>query len=153
MIKNPLLSDLMARLSNLLKSDVLENSEAVEIYEVLKKFAGDFTDIGEISKPTSLPLNHPKPDVIFDGRLFLCTGTFSYGNRKECNSLIMSQGGLISKRVVQALDYLVVGDYVTESWKHESFGRKIENAVYFQQKSFPIKIITEKHMLSFVDKF
>jgi len=148
MIKNPLLSDLFKRLSFILKSDSFEPDEALELFDTLKRFTGEFSDVGEVAKPTALPINIPEPKIHFEESYFLCTGTFSYGTRNNCNDMIRAQGGYIAKNVIQGLDYLVIGDYVTESWKHESFGRKIENALYFQKKGFPIKIITEKHLFS-----
>jgi NAD-dependent DNA ligase len=57
-------------------------------------------------------------------------------------------GGINAKSVTKNLDYLVLGTYVTDSWIHESFGRKIEKAMQYRDSGLPIKIITEEHWLT-----
>ncbi len=46
--------------------------------------------------------------------------------------------------VSKSLDYLVIGTYVTDSWMHESYGRKIEKAMNYRAAGVPINIVTEE---------
>jgi len=54
-----------------------------------------------------------------------------------------SLGGTIAKGVNKNLNYLVLGTYVTDSWAHETFGRKIEKAIDYIEKRLPVVILTE----------
>ena len=56
-------------------------------------------------------------------------------------------GGLNVSGVSKSLDYLVLGTYVTDSWIHESFGRKIEKAVGYRESGVPIVIMSEERWL------
>lgn len=47
--------------------------------------------------------------------------------------------------MTKTLDYLILGTYVTDSWVHESLGRKIEKAMEYREKDLPLMIVTEKH--------
>ena len=54
----------------------------------------------------------------------------------------------ISKKCNKSLNYLVLGTYVSESWIHENFGRKIEKAMGYRDGGLPLAIITEEHWAS-----
>ena len=41
----------------------------------------------------------------------------------------------------------MLGTYVTDSWVHESFGRKIEKAVEYRDAGVPIVIMSEEQWL------
>jgi hypothetical protein len=47
--------------------------------------------------------------------------------------------------VTKNLDYLVLGTYVTDSWIHENFGRKIEKAMGYRDSGLDLVIVTEEH--------
>ena len=56
-----------------------------------------------------------------------------------------SLGGINAKGVNKSLNYLVLGTYVTDSWAHENYGRKIEKAMEYRERGVPLVIITEEH--------
>ena len=128
---------------------VLDGEEARELLALLKALVGqdENATLGEVFHPSSLPLNQPPPKVIFNGKMFIFTGTFGYGTRKDCHKLTESLGGVCIQSVRKDTDYLVIGQYVTETWQHESFGRKIEQAVEHQTRGLKVQIISEKHWL------
>ena len=129
------------------KLDGADTEEAIA--EVLRAFVGESSEQGEIHKSTNLPVDNPPPKIVFEHRLFLFTGTFAYGNRKKCAELTSDRGGRISNGVNSYLDYLVIGNYVTAAWKHESYGLKIKKAVQARdEKGYPLAIVTEKHWLA-----
>jgi len=41
----------------------------------------------------------------------------------------------------------VLGTYVTDSWIHENYGRKIDKVMQYQDAGVPIIIITEEHWI------
>jgi hypothetical protein len=50
--------------------------------------------------------------------------------------------------VVQALDYLVIGDIGNENWAHSTHGRKIEKAIAYNFSGCRIAIVSEEHWLA-----
>ena len=140
---NILLDDAIERIADMLSDGVLDEDESAELFQALAAFAGDPGVTGELLKTASIPLDDPEPEVTIDGRLFLFTGTCAYGTRKECEAFIEDRGGIISKGVTRKLDYLVVGTYVTKSWMHESYGRKIEKAMNYRTRHGRPHIVSE----------
>ena len=76
---------------------------------------------------------------------FLFTGTCAYGTRKQCQAAVESLGGMNAKSVTKTLDYLILGTYVTDSWAHETYGRKIEKAMNYRDEGVQLVIVTEEH--------
>ena len=143
--EHPVTQNLLQHVETLLQDGFLDADEAQELFSVLNEFAGGDAVVGEVAKASTLPINSPMPDMLFPGKSFLFTGTCSYGTRRECEKAIAELGGIIAKSVKQKLDYLIIGTYVTDSWQHETFGRKIEKAVDYRAAGHPIVIVTEEH--------
>ena len=57
-------------------------------------------------------------------------------------------GGTNAKGVTKTLNYLVLGTYVTDSWIHESYGRKIEKAMEYRSGGMPLLIVSEEHWVN-----
>ena len=146
---------LYARVKAMLRDGVLDAQEQKELFSLLRELCGNDAacDIGQGNPATSLPLNKPMPDVVFEGRIFLFTGKFAFGDRKSCQFLIQSLGGKTAAGVVQGLDYLVIGNLGSRDWIHTTHGRKIEAAVeYRDKKGLPLAIINEPHWLDHVER-
>ena len=78
--------------------------------------------------------------------MFCFTGTCATGTRRDCQNVVRNLGGEVANGVTRKLDYLVLGAYVTDSWAHESFGRKIEKAVEYRDvKGTGLAIVSEHH--------
>ena len=146
--KNPIIINLLRKVDVILEDGLLDSDESDDLFSILHKLNGESSEIGELAKPTSLPVNKPAPSIIFDGNNFLFTGTCVYGTRKECQTAIEQLGGINAKNVTKKLHYLVIGTYVTDSWIHENYGRKIEKAMQYRDEGLPIKIITEEHWIN-----
>lgn len=142
---NPIFENLLSKLADMLEDGVLDASESTELLSILRSLAGDKSEVGEVSKSASLPINNPIPEIVFKDKSFLFTGTCAFGTRKQCHAAVESLGGVVANSVTRDLDYLVLGTYVTESWAHESFGRKIEKAMEYRGRGIPLFIITEDH--------
>jgi len=146
--QNPIIVNLFSKVGEMLEDGVLDKNESGELLNILHNISGEKSELGEVSKTSNLPICSPPPQILFSNKSFLFTGTFVYGTRKICQSAIDSLGGVNAKRVNQSLNYLVLGTYVTDSWVHESFGRKIEKAMEYRDSGLPLTIVTEEHWLN-----
>lgn len=143
---NPVVQPLYERVSEMLSDSILDEDEAAELLETLRQFSNsDGLVDGELIQTTGLPLDSPAPKIEFHDSNFVFTGTFAIGNRPFCIEATRLLGGVCLGTVRKDLDYLVLGRYVTPSWKHESFGRKIEQAVDYRNSGLPIAIVSEDH--------
>ncbi len=146
---NPIISNLLERVSSMLEDGVLDTEESEELLSLLFKITGEKSEIGELAKTTSLPIDSPLPSISFVDKKFLFTGICVYGNRKQCKLAIEDRGGVCAKGVTKNLDYLILGTYVTDTWIHENYGRKIEKAMqYRDDDGVALSIITEDHWLN-----
>ena len=143
--QNPVIGNLLTKVSAMLEDGVLDPDEAEELLGVLHAFTGEKAQIGELAKPTTLPVNQPTQPIVFPSRSFVLTGTFAFGTRKQCQEAVESLGGINAAGINKSLHYLVIGSYVTDSWIHETYGRKIEKAVQYQKQGVPLVIVTEEH--------
>lgn len=145
---HPIIANLLNRVDEMLSDDHLDDDESQELLSVLNQISGNHAEVGEMAKATTLPLCNPIPTINFAESTFLFTGTFAFGKRAHCKDAIQSVGGLNAKGVTKALNYLVIGTYVTDSWKHESFGNKIKKAVEYREQGVPLAIISEEHWIA-----
>ena len=146
---NPITANLLCRVNSMLADGVLDIEESKELFETLRKYSGGDFELGEVLKSCELPLDEPPPHVICPGKTFCFTGTFAFGTRKDCEAAVETMGGK-SCSLNQKTNFLVIGVYATESWKHSSYGLKIENAVKMKREGIPISIIGETHWVSSV---
>ena len=146
-LDNPVIGTLMQRVGAMLEDNVLDAEEAAELLATLRAFTGDAPETtGEMLRSSTLPCDEPPPTVNVEGRVFCFTGTCATGTRRDCQNIVRSQGGTVINSVTLKLDYLVLGAYVTDSWAHESFGRKIEKAMQYRDlKGTGLAIVSEHH--------
>lgn len=142
---HPVILNLLEKVEVMLEDGVLDDDESAELFEILRLINGENSELGEMAKTTALPINDPLPSLNFEGKSFLFTGTCAFGTRKQCQAAIESLGGVSAKSVTKSLNYLVLGTYVTDSWAHETFGRKIEKAMEYRDNGVPLVIVTEEH--------
>ena len=135
---------LLIRIYNMLRDGHLDKDEQTELFQYLVAFVGDPGSLGEILKSTTLPLDDPQPEVDIEGNTFAFTGTCAYGTRKQCREFVEERGGITLSNVTRQLDYLVIGTYVTKSWMHESYGRKIEKAMEYREMYGLPSVISEQ---------
>jgi NAD-dependent DNA ligase len=143
--ENPIIDNLLQKVAVMLEDGVLDSDESEELKNILQAISGESSEIGELAKTTSLPIDAPLPKIDFEGASFLFTGTCAFGTRKDCQAAIDELGGVNANSVTKTLNYLVLGTYVTDSWAHETFGRKIEKAIEYRDSGMPLIIITEEH--------
>lgn len=141
--KEPLLRDVGRRVEEILADGRVDADECSDLLALLKGLCSPSGD-GELMQSASLPLNYPAPPLSFEGRRYCFTGTFHFGRRNACEAAV-SELGASAGSLTQKTDYLVVGVYATESWKHSSFGAKILRAAEWRDKGISIAIVGEKH--------
>lgn len=145
----PVIKTLYIRINEVLNDNVLDREECTELFDALNSLSsGDF-EHGEVLKSSTLPLNIPQPDLTFPDQLYCFTGTFSFGQRKHCEKAVTDRGGSCAG-LSQKTQFLIVGTYATDSWKHSSFGNKIIKASEWREKGLPISIVSEQHWVKFL---
>lgn len=144
---NPIILNLLEKVGAMLEDGLLDSDESGELLSVLRQVTGETSEVGELGKTTTLPVDEPLPSVTFPGSTFLFTGTCAFGTRKQCHDATEALGGECVRGVTKSLDFLVLGTYVTDSWAHENFGRKIEKAIEHRDSRVPLAIISEEHWI------
>jgi NAD-dependent DNA ligase len=141
---HPLIGTLYQRINGILADGIVDEEEKSELLDTLLQFTGQPSELGEALKATTLPLCAPTPTISFATAQFCFTGTFAFGKRKDCEAAVAECGGLAGS-LTRETRYLVIGTYVTDSWRHSSYGNKILKAVEMKSKQLPISIISESH--------
>ena len=150
MTNNPLIRIMIERISEALSDQIIDHDEREDIYSALKELTGHEFEIGEMLKPTTLPLDIPCPIIVIHEKRFCFSGTFVFGKRTDCEIAVEERGGFTGG-LAQSTDFLVVGAYATDSWIQSSYGRKIEKAVEYRNTGFGIKIISESDWRNSLD--
>lgn len=140
----PIIRTLYHRINEVLSDGILDDEEALDLLSTLNAFARRDFELGEMMKPTSLPLCDPAPELSFAGRSYCFTGTFVFGKRPNCEQAVVDRGGVCGNLTMKT-DVLVIGAYATESWKYSSYGNKIEKACNWRDAGKPICIVSENH--------
>lgn len=148
--EHAILAALYRRVDAVLHDGFVDVEEQRELFDALNAFSDTTFELGEVLKPATLPLCSPSPAVSFRGKSYCFTGSFNYGRRTECEEAVAHRGGTAGS-LTQKTDFLVIGAYVTDSWKHSTFGHKIVKAASMRdEKGVPINIISEQHWSSFL---
>lgn len=149
-VGQPLITTLYRRIDEVLSDGAASADECSELLATLSAFSDTDFELGEVLKPSRLPLCSPPPNVSIQGASFCFTGKFSFGDRKKCEDAVLERGGRSISTVTQQTDYLVVGGYATESWKHSNMGGKILRAVEIREHGHPIRLVSEDHWVAAV---
>ena len=140
----PLIRTLYDHVNGILSDGVADAEECADLLSTLQALSsGDF-ELGEVLKPSTLPLCNPAPTLTFPGSNYCFTGTFSYGRRQDCEAAVYDRGGTAGS-LTKKTSVLVIGAYATDNWKHSTFGNKILKAVDMRDSGVPICIVTEQH--------
>jgi NAD-dependent DNA ligase len=145
--QQPVIRTLYRRIDAVLADGILDKDEKFELLDTLNSFSTRDFELGEVLKSSTLPLCDPAPSLSFSGRLYCFTGTFIYGQRKDCERAIHERGGQCGS-LTRKTDVLVIGAYATDSWKHSAFGNKIVKASGWRDEGRPISIVAEEHWTS-----
>jgi NAD-dependent DNA ligase len=145
------ISVLAERVQRIFRDGVVDDLERAELHQVLQQTTGAGPGIPEPgARPTRLPLCAPAPDLSFPGTVFVFTGAFAYGTRRDCEDATVSRGGLVRSAVTRDARVVVIGAIGNGDWAHSSHGRKIEKAVEYRTKGVPLSIVSEEHWTRFL---
>ena len=97
------------------------------------------------------PYDNPSPEIKFAESVFVFTGKFSFGERKECRQAVIEKGGKAEDGVRTNSDYLVVGEKGNPAWKHDNYGGKIAKAINFRHNYGKPAIVSESDWKAALD--
>lgn len=140
--QNPVVAKLYQNIDDILSIEGSVKERIAALVLLFTKFTGSDFEIGEDLKATAAFFCNPVPPVTIPGRHFCFTGTFLFGSRRDCESAINERGGFAGS-LTKKTDFLVVGEYATESWIQPSFGRKVEKALELQRSGTGLAIVSE----------
>jgi NAD-dependent DNA ligase len=143
----PVVRVLYRRITQMLADGIVDEEEKLELLDTLNSFSRRDFELGEVLKSTSLPLCDPPPALTFPHQRYCFTGTFNFGQRKDCEAAVTNLGAEVGG-LTKKTNVLVIGIYATESWKHSSFGNKIMKACELRDEGLPICIVSEPHWIS-----
>lgn len=147
-IDNPVMTAFREKLGPFIAGKVESMDNRVQLLQLLNGLVGGKTEVGECLRATTLWLDDPPPQVVFENRKFCLTGKFCHGSRGRCEDEVKTRQGACQSSPTKATDYLVIGSYAEGTWIQSAYGRKIEKAVVLRASGSPIRIISEEHWLA-----
>jgi NAD-dependent DNA ligase len=137
-------SVLTSRLLHVFEDGVISDGERAELSEVLMDLTGETLDHHQpLNRSTRLPLDHPVPTILFDGREHVFTGRMLYGTRSQIARLVTDRGGRVGSTVTRQTDYLVVGPIGSRAWLESTHGTKILRALELRTGGHAVHIVAE----------
>lgn len=147
-IENPVMSEFREKLEPFMQRKTVDSRGSEQLLQLLSGLVGGRTEVGECLSATTLWLDGPPPEIVFEGRKFCLTGKFSYGKRGCCEDEVRNRGGICQSSPGKTTDYLVIGSYAEGAWIQSAYGRKIEKAVALRADGSPVRIVSEEHWLA-----
>ena len=147
-IENPVMSGFRKKLEPFIQRKIVDGASSEQLLQLLSGLVGGRTEVGECLSATTLWLDDPPPEVVYENRKFCLTGKFSCGKRGQCEDEVRSRGGTCQSSPRKTTNYLVIGSYAEGAWIQSAYGRKIEKAVALRAEGLPIRIISEEHWLA-----
>lgn len=142
---------LYQRLARALVDGKIDPDEEKELLELIHQVGGGRPKPGVA--PVSGAIPYDDVDVIeYTGQLFVLTGQFAVGSRKQVSALIEERGGGVKDSCSKKTRYLIVGEFGSEEWLHSTHGRKILKALELRQKGDQPLIVPEKRWAKVLDE-
>ncbi len=140
------------RIDDILADNIITNEEREDFYQTLTKLiGGDFQETGAAGG-FSTGYGIEEPDLlIIQGSTFCLTGAFITGTRNKCEQIISQLGGIPTSSITKKLDYLVIGALASRDWIATNHGRKIEKAMHYKEKGYPVTILNEETWAKFIN--
>jgi hypothetical protein len=146
------LNRLAARLNSIYADGGVDDEERADLAELLSSIVGGDAGIivGE-DAATTLPIDDPPPEFNWQGTIFVFTGKFAFGTRKDCQRKVIQLGGTCEDNITMRTDYVIIGTFGSRDWVHTSFGRKIQKAIEYRAAGGKPFIVAEDHWSGCVD--
>lgn len=136
------------QLQGALADGVFDEDEERDLLSTLVNLVGGEHRSVQADSPSlasALPLCQPAPTIQFPGSVFVVTGTFAYGNRRQVIDALEIRQASAASSVSKKVNFLVIGEIGSQAWRHSSYGRKIEAAVSLRESGVPLRIVSEPH--------
>ena len=86
-------------------------------------------------------------NIDFSDKVFVLSGDFVSGSKKEIEAKIVDRGGVCKSEVSKKVNYLIVGGAGNDNWKFGNYGSKVSKALAIQEKGHPIVILKESDLM------
>lgn len=136
-------------ITSVLKDGIIDEEEHRELHG----FFSEFIALADDRTLTSPVLNDRNqsiiglcavcPDIQFDGKSFVFTGTSNRYPRSKIAETISALGGTLVASVSKKVDYLVIGADGNPCWAYACYGRKVEKAVELRKSGVRLLIVHE----------
>jgi NAD-dependent DNA ligase len=94
---------------------------------------------------TMLPVDVPPPQISFLNQVYVFTGMFAFGPRKECLRVVSELGASCESGVTKRTSVLVIGTFASRDWRETNHGTKILKALEYRARGVPLAIVGEDH--------
>ena len=134
------------RLTAHFEDGVIDEEERVDLKLLLDSLVGgELSAVCDADAATTLPLDQPPPTIEWSGQIYVFTGKFAWGTRRDCQREVVNRGGTCDPNVTKRTAFLVIGTFGSRDWVHTAFGRKIDKAVSYRQAGAALRIVAEDH--------
>lgn len=139
-------ADVLIDRINAIKADgVVDEHELSDLLQVSKQMTGlRLEETGEACGGVAEVFADEIESYDFNGARVCFTGKFVCGTRRAVQSATEARGAVISKKIVRALDVLIVGTIASRDWRFASHGKKIETALKWNNDGSKILILSER---------
>lgn len=133
------------RVHEILADEVITEEERAHLTKEMQVLTGNnFIETGAALPEHISSVIDDDPHVIFEDNVFVFTGSFLWGTRKECIREVQKRGGIGKDAITNDTNYLVIGTMSSPDWIAANFGRKIQKAAEMAESGdFDITIIRE----------
>jgi len=139
---------LSQRIVGMFADGIIEDAEREELASILRDLTGELEDLtGSMNEPTALGFDDPHPSLFFDGKLYVFTGQFAFGSRRDCEQHVTDRGGRVGSAVTGKTDFVVVGALASPAWIQSTYGTKLREAIERKQEGGKVRIVPESHFL------
>ncbi|MGE0705496.1 MAG: DUF4236 domain-containing protein [Vicinamibacterales bacterium] len=137
------------RLEHIFSDGQVDDTERADLAALLSSLVGGSESILlGYDGASQLPLDVPPPMLTWHDQVYVFTGRFAYGTRKQCEREVTQRKGTVDDNVTKKTTVLVIGTFGNEDWIHSSYGRKIQKAVELRDAGAPIHIVGEDHWVN-----
>lgn len=138
-----------SRLTTHFADGVIDEEERADLKALLDSLVGgELSAVCDSDVATTLPLDQPPPVIEWSGQIYVFTGKFAWGTRRDCEGEVTKRGGACESNVTKRTGFLVIGTFGSRDWVHTAFGRKIDKAVSYRDEGLPLRIVAEDHWAS-----